>query len=172
MTKFIINKRTAHEKLTSNCFLQQKKLKWLQCNAPYHEHPTNFHTWQQHIITSAQQPIQQCYTYNAANFERRRDCQSNWHTLIGGYFIKNFLRRPRQGTLHCNCWVKMQKTAVNMNFTQIEANIVISISRFLISYFRQPKKISLVKSWQFDSWSWFLHKLEFYLSVLLLMIKV
>ena len=34
----------------------------LQCNAPYHSHPTNFHIWQLCVNMSTQQPMQWCST--------------------------------------------------------------------------------------------------------------
>ena len=51
----------------------------LQCNAPYGGHLTNFNN----VNTSTQQPMQRFSTYNRASFASRRDCQSNFHTLIG-----------------------------------------------------------------------------------------
>ena len=62
--------------------------------------PTNFHIWQLRVNTSTQQPVQQCSTYHCANFARRHECQSNSHILIGGKFVKNFVRW--QGVSHCN----------------------------------------------------------------------
>ena len=46
--------------------------------------PTNFHIRQLRAKTSTQQPMQRCSNYNRSDFARRRDCQSNSHTLIGG----------------------------------------------------------------------------------------
>ena len=51
--------------------------------------------------TSTQQPMQRCSNYNRSDFARRRDCQSNSYTLIGGWFVKkNFVigchRRARR----------------------------------------------------------------------------
>jgi len=58
----------------------------------------------------------------------------------------------------------MQKTAINMNFTQIEANIVIA---FWLATNATTNKISSVKSRQFDSWRSFLHELKFYALTLI-----
>ena len=41
--------------------------------------------------------MQRCSTYNCANFARRRDCQSNSNILIGGQFVKNFVRPGGHG---------------------------------------------------------------------------
>ena len=72
----------------------------LQCNAFYRCHPTNFHIWQRRVNTSTQQPMQRCSTYNSTKFAWRRNCQSNSHTLIGGWFVKR-LRRSQYGAPHC-----------------------------------------------------------------------
>ena len=70
--------------------------------------PTNFHIWQLRAKTSTQQPMQRCSNYNRSNFARRRDCQSNSHTLVGGWFAKkNFVGVPQTGASYCKSGQKM-----------------------------------------------------------------
>ena len=67
---------------------------------------------------------------------------------------------------------RKQKTAINLNFIQVDANIVNSFSRFLNGYLQQSIEFHLLRSWEFDSSSWFSLKSQFYLPVLLLMLKI
>ena len=64
---------------------------------------------------------------------------------------------------------KTQKTAVNINFSQIDVNIDNSFSRFLIGYLTTVNKISLVKG--FALWQLKLISARIK-TVLLLMIRV
>jgi len=61
-----------------------------------------------------------------------------------------------------------------VNFIQNDANIVNSFSRFLIGYLKKSTKSHWFKSGQFENLHKLenVHKLKFYPSVLLLMIKM
>lgn len=62
---------------------------------------------------------------------------------------------------------KRHITAINMNLTQSDINIVNSFFHFLIGKLWLSIKFHCLKSWQFDSWSWYLHNLKIYQSILL-----